>query len=80
MATAVMVLWALDVLRVGQVGYGLLLTAAGVGAVLGGLAAAPLAAHIGRSATLVRGGVVTSSSFVGAGLSRDGLVALPFSP
>ena len=78
MATAVMVLWALDVLGVGQVGYGLLLTASGVGAVLGGLAAAPLAARIGRSATLVLGGVIASGSFVGAGLSRSGLVAGAF--
>ena len=75
MATAVMVLWALDVLGVGQAGYGLLLTASGVGAVLGGLAAAPLAARIGRPATLVLGGVVASLSTVGAGLSRTGLLA-----
>jgi MFS family permease len=78
MASALMVLWALDVLGVGQAGYGLLLTASGVGAVAGGLVAAPLAARIGRSATLVLGGVVASLAVVGAGLSRHGLLAGAF--
>lgn len=75
MSTGLYVLWALDVLRIGQVGYGLLLTASGVGAVLGGLVAAPLSARIGRSPTLVLGAVVTSVAVVAAGLTRNGLVA-----
>ncbi|MFQ1003106.1 MFS transporter [Modestobacter sp. SSW1-42] len=58
--TGVLVLFALDDLGVSEAGYGLLLTASGVGAVLGGFAAAPLAGVIGRTATLVVGSVVSA--------------------
>lgn len=75
MPAGVMVLWALEELRVGQAGYGLLLTASGVGAVLGGLVAAPVAAWLGRSTTLVLSAAVASLAVAGAGLSSSGPVA-----
>jgi MFS family permease len=62
MTTGVLVLFALEDLGTGEAGYGLLLTAAGVGAVVGGLSAAPLARRIGRTATLVSGAVLSALS------------------
>jgi MFS family permease len=75
LTTGVTVLWALDVLRVGEAGYGLLLSAAGVGAVLGGLVAARLAARLGRTPVLVAGSVLAALALVGAGITSDGFVA-----
>jgi MFS family permease len=60
--TGVLVLFALDDLGVGEAGYGLLLTASGIGAVAGGLTAAPLARRIGRTATLVLGAVLSAAA------------------
>jgi MFS family permease len=75
MTTGVLVLFALDDLGVGEAGYGLLLTAAGVGAVLGGLAAAPLARRIGRTATLVSGAVLSAVALGAVGFTGNPLVA-----
>jgi MFS family permease len=75
MTTGLLVLYALDDLGVSDAGYGLLLTAAGVGAVLGGLAAAPLAGRIGRTATLVAGSVLSALAIAGMGATRDAAVA-----
>jgi MFS family permease len=75
LTTGVTVLWALDVLRVGEAGFGLLLTASGVGAVLGGLVAAPLAGRLGRSPVLVLGAVLAAGATVAAGVISNGVVA-----
>jgi predicted MFS family arabinose efflux permease len=75
MTTGVLVLFALDDLGVGEAGYGLLLTAAGVGAVLGGLAAAPLARRIGRTATLDSGAVLSAVALGAVGFTGNALVA-----
>ena len=75
MTTGVLVLFALDDLGVGEAGYGLLLTAAGVGAVLGGLAAAPLARRIGRTPTLVSGAVLSAVALGALGFTENALVA-----
>jgi MFS family permease len=75
LTTGVLVLWALDVLHVGEAGFGLLTTASGVGAVLGGLVAAPLAGRVGRSTTLVLGAGVAAAATAVAGLVTDGFVA-----
>ncbi|GAB3351986.1 MFS transporter [Modestobacter lapidis] len=75
MTTGVLVLYALETLRIGEAGFGLLLTASGVGAVLGGLAAAPLAARIGRSATLVLGAGLAAAMTLALGLTTHGVVA-----
>jgi MFS family permease len=75
MTTGVFVLYALDTLGIGEAGYGLLLTASGVGAVVGGLVAAPLAGRIGRTATLVAGSALAALTSLGMGLTESGLVA-----
>jgi MFS family permease len=75
MTTGVLVLYALDDLGVGEAGYGLLLTAAGIGAVVGGLTAAPLAGRIGRTGTLVAGSVVAAAATAAMGLTDDAVVA-----
>lgn len=75
MTTGVLVLYALDTLRIGEAGYGLLLTAAGVGAVVGGLTAAPLARVVGRTATLVAGSVLAAATLGALAFTDDGLVA-----
>jgi MFS family permease len=75
MTTGVLVLYALDTLHIGEAGYGLLLTAAGVGAVLGGLTAAPLARWIGRTATLVTGSVLAAATLGAMAFTDNGLVA-----
>jgi MFS family permease len=72
LTTGVLVLLALDTLRIGEAGFGLLLTASGVGAVLGGLTAAPLAGRIGRTATLVLGAVVAAATTLAIGLVANG--------
>jgi MFS family permease len=75
MTTGVFVLFALDTLRIGEAGYGLLLTASGVGAVVGGLVAAPLAGRIGRTATLVAGSALAALSLTAMAYTEDGVVA-----
>ncbi|CCH85692.1 Major facilitator superfamily Permease [Modestobacter italicus] len=75
MTTGVLVLYALDTLRIGEAGYGLLLTAAGVGAVVGGLTAAPLARAVGRTATLVAGSVLAAGTLGALAFTDDGRVA-----
>jgi MFS family permease len=75
MTTGVLVLFALDTLGIGEAGYGLLLTASGVGAVAGGLAAAPLARRIGRTATLVLGATAVALTTGAVGFTEDPLVA-----
>ena len=75
MTTGVFVLYALDTLRIGEAGYGLLLVGAGVGAVVGGLTAAPLAARVGRTATLVAGSALAAVSLGAMGLTDHGVLA-----
>jgi MFS family permease len=75
MTTGVLVLYALETLDIGEAGFGLLLAASGVGAVVGGLVAAPLAARIGRSATLVAGAALAAVMTGALGLTTDGIVA-----
>ena len=75
LTTGVLVLWALEVLRIGEAGFGLLMTAMGVGAVLGGLVAAPLGTRLGRSPVLVAGAVLAGLATVGSGLTSHGFVA-----
>jgi MFS family permease len=73
--TGVLVLFALEDLGVGEAGYGLLLTAGGVGAVVGGLTAAPLTGRIGRTATLVSGAVLSALTTAAVALTSNAVVA-----
>ena len=75
MTTGVFVLFALDTLDIGEAGYGLLLTASGVGAVAGGLVASPLAGRIGRTATLVAGSVLAAVTLGAMAFTENGVVA-----
>ena len=75
LTTGVLVLWALEVLRIGEAGFGLLTAAAGAGAVLGGLIAAPLGARLGRSPVLVAGALIAGLATLGSGLTSHGFVA-----
>jgi len=75
MTTGVLVLFALDELGVGEAGYGLLLTASGIGAVVGGLTAAPLARRVGRTATLVAGSVLSAVTTGAVAFTDDAWVA-----
>ena len=75
MTTGVLVLFALDHLDVDEAGYGLLLTAAGIGAVVGGLVAAPLARRIGRTATLVVGAVLSAVALGAVAFTGNAVVA-----
>lgn len=75
LTSGVLVLLALETLRVTEAGFGLLLTASAVGAVAGGLTAAPLARRIGRTATLVLGAALAGSCSVALGAVSDPWVA-----
>jgi MFS family permease len=75
MTSGILVLYVLDDLGVGEAGYGLMLVASGVGAVVGGLTAAPLAGRIGRTATLVVGGAVTALTTGGMAFTDNAWVA-----
>ena len=71
----VLVLFALDTLDVSEAGYGLLLAGSGVGAVLGGLTAARVAARLGRVPTLVLGAALSAVAVAAMGLATDPVVA-----
>jgi MFS family permease len=75
MTTGVLVLYALETLRIGEAGFGLLLTASGAGAVVGGLVAARVATRIGRSATLVAGAALAAAATLALGFTSNGVVA-----
>ena len=68
LGSGVLVLFALDTLGVDEAGYGLLLAGSGVGAVLGGLTAARVAARVGRVATLVTGAAAAALATLAMGL------------
>lgn len=65
MATGVLVLYVLDVLRLPAGGYGLVLLGGGVGGLAGGLATPPLARRFGRGPVLT-GGAALSAVATGA--------------
>jgi MFS family permease len=75
MAVAVLVLYALDVLHLTEAGYGLVLLAGGIGGLCGGLAAPPIAARLGRTATLVVVSTVAPLTLIAMGLVSHPLAA-----
>jgi MFS family permease len=75
MATALLVLYALEVLHLPASHFGVLLMAAGAGALAGGLATPPLARRFGRPIVLTLGSVVAALSLAGMGATSNGYVA-----
>lgn len=75
MSTAVLVLYVLDTLGLSPAGYGLVVTAAGAAAVVGGLAAPWLGARLGRTAGLVGAALLSGLATAGMGLTDSPLPA-----
>jgi hypothetical protein len=75
MGAATLVLLALKVLHTGVRGYGLLWSAAAVGAILGGFTNPVLTRRLGMLASLIIPLVATPIVFIGTGLAPDAFVA-----
>lgn len=67
-ADAVLVLYAQDVLGLGDVGFGVLLTAAAFGALVGGFLVAPIVARFGRTPVLIGSAFAFGVTQVASGL------------
>jgi MFS family permease len=78
LATGVLVLYCLEVLHVPTSGYGLVLLAAGVGAVIGGLATPPLTRRFGRPVVLTAGALVCAVATVAMAFADNGVVGGTF--
>lgn len=74
-ASAVMVLFAYEVLGLDETGFGLLITCAGVGAVIGSISASWLSRRFGRGPVILGSWVLTGVGYAGFGLSSHGVVA-----
>ncbi|GAA1267303.1 MFS transporter [Sphaerisporangium rubeum] len=75
MANAVLVLFALDVLRVPEGGYGFILAVVGVGGLAGGLLAPVLSARLGRAGTLALVSLTFPLALAGMGLTGNAFLA-----
>jgi MFS family permease len=75
MPTGVLVLYVLEVLRLPAGDFGVLLVAAGLGAVLGGVTTPLLSKRFGRGVMLTVGAVVSAVGMALMGLTRNGFVA-----
>jgi len=75
MGQAILVLLATQTLHVGSRGYGFLLAACAVGSVVGGLVCPALTRRLGFLPSLVIGGAIDATVFVGIGLAPDPAVA-----
>jgi MFS family permease len=75
MANAVLVLYVLEVLRLPSGDFGLVLLAAGVGALIGGLATPPLTRRFGRPMMLVSGAVLAGLAVTAMAGTRNGFAA-----
>jgi MFS family permease len=72
---AILVLFSIELLDVGPAGYGLLVAAGGLGAIMGSLLAAPLSRAYGRGGALVVSLVVAAAAQTGVGLSSTAVIA-----
>ena len=77
MGTALVVLWAREVLGVSEAVYGFFALTGAVGALIGSQTAAPVAARIGRGRTMVLSCVVTGLGMLLAAATRTPFVAAP---
>ena len=75
MATALLVLYVLEILRLPQGDFGYVLIGAGVGAILGGIATPALATRMGKGPLLVVGAVVSAVGVLLMGAVSNGYVA-----
>lgn len=75
MATALLVLYVLEILHLPQGDFGYVLIGAGVGAIIGGIATPALAARLGKGPLLVVGAVVSASGVLLMGLVSHGYLA-----
>jgi len=66
-----LVLYVVDTLGLPESAFGVFLVSFGVGGLLGGLAAARIAAKLGRIATLVLSSAVTGGAAIGIGLTSN---------
>lgn len=71
MADSLLVLYVVDTLGLPESAFGVFLVSFGVGGLLGGLAAARIAAKLGRIATLVLSSTVTGGAAIGIGLTSN---------
>jgi predicted MFS family arabinose efflux permease len=71
MASSLLVLYVVDTLGVPESAFGLFLVSAGIGGLLGGLAAARMAGRLGRIATVVLSAGLTSLATLGMGLTGN---------
>jgi MFS family permease len=71
-ASGVLVLYVLEVLRLPAADYGLVLIVAGLGGLLGGLATPPLARRYGRAVMLTGGSALSAVTLALMGLTRNG--------
>lgn len=72
---AILVLWALEVLGLNEVGFGLLVSATAVGGVIGSFLGPWVSRRMGRSRGMVWALVIAGLGSVGMGLTTDPLVA-----
>lgn len=75
MTYAVLVLYVLDTLRLPAGAFGLILVAAGGGAVVGGVAAPWIGRRLGRTAGLASATLLSALATAAMGLTRDALLA-----
>ncbi len=78
MADSLLVLYVVDTLGLPESAFGVFLVSFGVGGLLGGLAAARIAAKLGRIATLVLSSAVTGGAAIGIGLTSNVWVGAAF--
>jgi MFS family permease len=75
MATALLVLYVLEILHLPQGDFGYVLIGAGVGAILGGVVTPALATRMGKGPLLVVGAVVSAAGVLLMGFVSNGYVA-----
>lgn len=75
MTVAVQVLYVLQTLRLSEAAYGLIMVAAGGGAILGGLTAPWISARLGRAGSLVGAVALSAAATMALGLTNEPLLA-----